>query len=121
MLKSLFSSKGRINRIKFLLAYVVSILVVLILSSIFDQISYAAEASGGSMLFSPGFWIGSTLSILNSFTFLWIVIALTIKRCHDIGWSAWASLFILVPVLGFLLFVFYPGQAVSNQYGEPPK
>ena len=121
MLKSLFSSKGRINRIKFLLAYVVSILVVVILSLLFDRMSYAAEASSGPLIFKPGYWIASTLSIINSFTFIWVVIALTIKRCHDIGWSAWASLFIFVPVLGFLFFVFYPGQAVSNEYGEPPK
>jgi len=118
-MKSLFSFKGRINRIHYLLVCVVSTLVAMILSPIFDDISSAAEASGNPLIFSPGFWIGAVLSIITNFGYTWIVLVAAIKRCHDIGWSAWASLLILLPILGFLILVFYPGQAASNKYGEP--
>jgi len=45
------------------------------------------------------------------------LIAIGIRRMHDLGKSGW---FILVPVYNFILYV-TPGNPAENQYGAPVK
>lgn len=43
------------------------------------------------------------------------------KRAHDLGHSGWAALLLIVPGISFfalLYFMFAPGQAHANGYGE---
>lgn len=42
-----------------------------------------------------------------------------IQRSHDMGWSGWASLGMLVPVVN-LVWIFNPGTKGSNRFGAPP-
>ncbi len=47
-------------------------------------------------------------------------ITVTVRRLHDIGKSAWALLWILVPIVGWILLLVYavrPGEQRMNQYG----
>jgi uncharacterized membrane protein YhaH (DUF805 family) len=47
-------------------------------------------------------------------------ITVTVRRLHDIGKSAWALLWILVPIIGWILLIVYavrPGEQRMNQYG----
>jgi len=43
-----------------------------------------------------------------------------VRRLHDIGKSAWAFLWILLPIIGWALLIYYsvkPGEPRVNQYG----
>jgi uncharacterized membrane protein YhaH (DUF805 family) len=45
------------------------------------------------------------------------------RRLHDIDKSAWLMLLGLVPVIGWLLLIYWavqPGNPGPNEYGEPP-
>jgi uncharacterized membrane protein YhaH (DUF805 family) len=44
---------------------------------------------------------------------------LTIQRCHDLDWSGWASLIVLIPLVG-LVFMFMRGSPGRNRFGAPP-
>ena len=46
------------------------------------------------------------------------------RRLHDIGKSGWWQLLILLPVVGFIILLFFwvrDGQAGQNLYGNNPK
>jgi uncharacterized membrane protein YhaH (DUF805 family) len=50
-------------------------------------------------------------------------IAVGSRRLHDIGKSGWLQLLCFIPVIGWILLIYWfaqPGQAESNQYGAPP-
>ena len=52
--------------------------------------------------------------------FLLPSLTVTVRRLHDIGKSAWALLWILVPFVGFVVLIVYavrPGEPSVNQYG----
>ncbi len=45
------------------------------------------------------------------------------RRLHDIGKSGWFQLLGLIPVLGWILLIYWavqPGDPGANQYGPPP-
>ncbi len=44
---------------------------------------------------------------------------MAIRRVHDMGYSGWLSLLILVPLVN-LWFLFAPGTQGPNEYGPPP-
>ena len=51
-------------------------------------------------------------------------LALTIRRLHDTGRSAWWLLIVLVPLIGvivLLIFMFLDSQPGTNKYGKNPK
>lgn len=42
-----------------------------------------------------------------------------IQRAHDMGWSGWAALVTLIPLVG-LIWVFKAGDPGENRWGAPP-
>ena len=45
------------------------------------------------------------------------------RRLHDIGKSGWLQLLGLIPIVGWILLIYWtvqPGEPGSNQYGPPP-
>jgi len=47
-------------------------------------------------------------------------ITVTVRRLHDIGKSAWALLWILLPIIGWIVLIVYavrPGEPHANVYG----
>ena len=56
---------------------------------------------------------------------LWIIHALTVKRLHDTGRSAWNLLWLLVPLIGqivvYLIFGTVPSTLGDNKYGPEPE
>lgn len=68
-----------------------------------------------------------TTSILFSSLELLIfvpVLALIIRRLHDVGKSGWCILFSLIPVVGgIIMFVWLitPGQPFENRWGDIPQ
>ena len=57
----------------------------------------------------------------------WILVALamaSVRRLHDVGYSGWFSLLLVIPVLGLALVVggiLRDGAPRSNRFGESPK
>ena len=68
--------------------------------------------------------IGSTVAhilvLLTVLSVLYIVMQLTIKRCHDFNASGWISPLIFIP-FACLFFWLIPGNDGMNQYAEAPE
>lgn len=68
-----------------------------------------------------------TMGILSVLVFLALFLpglALTFRRLHDLGFSAWLVLVYLVPCLNLCLLIYLlvaPGKPESNQYGPVPQ
>lgn len=55
---------------------------------------------------------------------LFVTLRLTILRCHDIGWSGWLSLVMLIPYVGAgfsILLLLIPGTRGENNHGLPSR
>jgi uncharacterized membrane protein YhaH (DUF805 family) len=66
------------------------------------------------------FIINIVTATLGSIFLLLPAITVTVRRLHDIGKSAWALLWILVPIVGPFVLIYYsvkPGEPRMNQYG----
>lgn len=67
--------------------------------------------------------VSQTLSSLASLGLLVPALAVGARRLHDIGKSGWFQLLGLIPIIGWILLIYWavqPGQPESNQYGAPP-
>ena len=51
-------------------------------------------------------------------------LAVTVRRLHDVGRSGWSYLWVLLPIIGWILLVVWlarEGQAGDNRFGLDPK
>jgi uncharacterized membrane protein YhaH (DUF805 family) len=67
---------------------------------------------------------GTVITGLFSLALLLPQIAVSIRRLHDIGKSGWWYLLILVPIIGWLILIYFyiqDSQLGSNVYGSNPK
>jgi len=100
----IFTSKGRIGRIRYLMYTMGVGLVGMLLA--------------GLMMIIPV--VGPFLTIALYVAILVISIFLTIQRSHDFNTTGWMSLVLLIPLVS-LIFYFIPGTKISNKYGlQPP-
>jgi uncharacterized membrane protein YhaH (DUF805 family) len=63
------------------------------------------------------------LSSLASLALLVPALAVGARRLHDIGKSGWFQLLGLIPLIGWVILIYWaaqPGQPESNQFGAPP-
>jgi uncharacterized membrane protein YhaH (DUF805 family) len=105
---SYFSIKGRINRKKYWLQYILPMYIYFIISMIIiNSVSY----SNDQRVF---FWLFYVLSISI------ISIISAIKRFHDFDWNGWSSLWVvLLPPVGIIIG-FIPGTIGANRFGDDP-
>lgn len=67
--------------------------------------------------------VSMSLYGLVALAFLLPGLAVGSRRLHDLNKSAWLMLLWLIPVIGWILLIYWavqPGDAGANQYGEPP-
>jgi uncharacterized membrane protein YhaH (DUF805 family) len=67
--------------------------------------------------------VSQTLSSLASLAMLVPALAVGARRLHDIGKSGWLQLLGLIPIVGWIILIYWacqPGQPEANQYGAPP-
>lgn len=53
----------------------------------------------------------------------WAILAMSVKRLHDIGFSAKLSVLVFIPVLSLLFLIammLIPGSQETNEHGPPP-
>jgi uncharacterized membrane protein YhaH (DUF805 family) len=108
-----FSVQGRIGRLRFLAWTLASLLV--------------AAAVGGviglSLFTGDRLVLGGLFFIIGGLIYLYVAIAITVQRLHDLGWSGWLCLLSLVPFVGSvfpILLAVLPGNTGANRYGAPP-
>lgn len=104
----LFTFSGRRNRKSYLLFWIAYMVVVIVLGGI-----VGASESDVAMV------VGGVIILALSIS-AWAVAS---QRCRDFGWTGWATLIILIPVIGFffsLALLFIPGDVGQNRYGPDP-
>ena len=90
---------------------------VLLDSLVSSALGSLAQAGDGSALFS-------SLSRIWSLALFLPLLAVGIRRLHDIGQSGWYCLWGLLPIVGWIILIVYaarPGMSGPNQYGPDPK
>lgn len=106
-----FSLKGRISRGLFLKSNLVLFLGYL---TLFIFLILAEQILG---LSSEQFGIGGVIII----SFYWyIVFVLTVKRLHDINWSGWLALPIIMTGIIWIFIGLINGKITPNRHGENP-
>ena len=121
MLDLLFGFKGRINRQKW---WLVGKGVPIVFFMLFGMAFYASGALAPE---NAGAGLGVliiALAAVLSLAMLWISVAVSIKRYHDLNKSGWWIFITLVPVIGqpwyFVENGFFPGTPGPNNYGADP-
>ena len=90
---------------------------VLLNSLVSSALARLSQIGGGSTFFEA-------IASLWSLAVLLPGIAVAVRRLHDVGKSGWNYLWILLPIVGWILLLVYmvrPGLSGTNQYGEDPK
>lgn len=109
----LFSSKGRIGRLRYL-SY--SLVGYLLLSIVVGAIGVVIAISASAMRSSGMLALLPMLVVIPYFVFFTL---LSIQRSHDMGWTGWTVLLCLIPLVS-LVWVFNPGTKGANRFGAPP-
>lgn len=108
---NLFTASGRRNRksyFLFSLGWFVLIIVAMVVLSL-TAVGSEAMATilmlvAGIVLGIPGWFVGA-------------------QRCRDFGWTGWAILITIIPVVGMIFLIalyFIPGDVGDNRYGPDP-
>ncbi len=106
-----FSVEGRIGRVRYLGWSMAMTLLAIPILGVFAGISALSYMFGGLLV------------ILAVIAMVVIGVFIGAKRLHDIGWSAWLWLLLLVPAVGSvfaIIMLVVPGTPGPNRYGPPP-
>ncbi|WP_024645936.1 DUF805 domain-containing protein [Pseudomonas syringae] len=106
-----FTTNGRIGRLRFLAWSMVQCVTLIVLLSLALAVMNASLVGGGLLI--------AVLVVV----FITIGIMIGVQRLHDLGWSGWLLLLNLVPFVGTLfpfLIMVLPGTKGPNQFGPPP-
>ena len=102
---------GRLARLPFLLGY---LFVTAVGFVIVNQFRLAEEDS-----LRQGTW--ALLFLAYGVMSLWSVLALVVKRLHDMGFPGMAAIALFAPIINMAVFVglcLWPGAAGANAYGD---
>ena len=101
----MWSARGRIGRLRYL-AYAVGASLL---------VGVALALLGGVLGTSLGMVVAAVLYIVA----VVFSILIAIKRSHDMDWSGWTVLLMLIPFAA-LIWIFKGGSEGTNSYGPPP-
>lgn len=107
----IFSTKGRIGRIRYI-GY--SIGLTLVFTALMGAVSAVAGMAAGPAVAAPVLFIGYAAMFV-------VMVMLTIQRAHDFNTTGWIALLAVVPLVN-LIFWFIPGTEGENRFGRqtPP-
>lgn len=115
MYRNPFSFKGRIRRTEYALSYMLFLVMISWMKSIFVSLDnstwYILDIRVEDTVFI------TCVLIIWFFTLAWFIAAQSAKRCHDIGNSGWFQLIPFYP----LVLMFNNGEKHVNRYGAPVK
>lgn len=101
------------------------------------RVNYFATSALAWLIFLPAFWLWRWIragafpepvemigAIALACAALWISLAVSVRRLHDIGWSGWWWLMSFAPIVGALfgfVLLLWPGQKNANRFGADPR
>jgi uncharacterized membrane protein YhaH (DUF805 family) len=103
----LWSAAGRIGRLRYLAWSLVAYLVLAVSFAVMAPIA----GSSTTVMF-----LGMGVGVIAYFVFLCL---LSIQRAHDMGWSGWTILLLIIPLVAFV-WIFNGGSKDANRFGAPP-
>jgi len=120
-----YVSRGRITRRTFWLSYVLPLSVLGLLASLADlALGFGEIETTTTTTSASAWWSMGPIAIVVSLLTLVPSISSTVTRLHDQGKSAVWLLFLLLPLIGWIVLLvvasFIPGTPGPNQYGPPP-
>lgn len=110
--KNYATFSGRANRAQYWY-FVLFYIVISIILALVDLFLGTAEDITDTGFFGGIFALASLIP----------TIAIATRRLHDIGRSGWWQLIILIPIIGFIVLVFFlasRGNEGENKYGAKP-
>lgn len=124
--------KGRSSRREYILFFAFYLGLLLIAQTtqiLVSEISYAVYANKAEPFTGALAMLGGIDNILR--LFVWVLIlalvipslSITVRRLHDINYSGWWYLLVVVPVVGFLVYLvllFWRGTKGANRFGQDP-
>lgn len=114
----LFSFNGRISRMYYWLVVLLFLIVQFVYTGVFFGANAGAIMSGDVTAMSP---LAAICALPIAILFIWIGLAVAVKRWHDRGKSGWWVLIGLIPIVGPIWVLvecgFLPGTQGVNQYG----
>ncbi len=111
----LFSSKGRIGRMRYLAYLTYSYLVLMLATFVLSlALAFGTGAAG-----QGGAWVPIVTAIAAMVVYFPFYALITIQRSHDMNWSGWSALLTLVP-LAVLVWMFKGGTPGENRFGATP-
>jgi uncharacterized membrane protein YhaH (DUF805 family) len=120
-----YVSRGRINRRTFWLHYALPIVAASIVAGLLDLafgFTDVASSTADSTTYSFSSSSGP-IGLVVSLALLVPSISSTVTRLHDRDHSAWWLLWVLLPLIGWLVLIvqtwFLPGTPGPNKYGPP--
>lgn len=108
----LFSSQGRIGRLRFF-AYLVTASLV---GGVVQMLLPLLGALIGTTTAMMGF---SLIGGVSPFIYIVFAVLLYIQRSHDMDWTGWSCLLALIPFVGFV-WIFKRGSYGANRFGNAP-
>lgn len=108
----IFSTQGRLGRKRY---FLYSIVIPFVLFWSFASIAGILTHLGSVASLAAYAFLGFATAAM-----FFILIRLTIQRCHDFNKSRWFSVFALIPFAN-LIYAMIPGNNGLNQYGEAPE
>jgi uncharacterized membrane protein YhaH (DUF805 family) len=104
----LWSARGRIGRLRYIAWSILGSFAIMPVAFVAGLLG---AALGETVLYA-------LLGVVYIAYFVFFAL-LTVQRCHDMDWSGWAALLVLIPLVA-LIFWFIPGTPGRNRFGAPP-
>ena len=103
-----------------LIQAVLTIILSFVCTILFSSIEINGEAT-----FSPLFFLLLDIPIYI-YSLIWLLpgLAVSVRRLHDIGKSGWNLLWILLPIVGAIMLIYWycqDSQLGENKWGANPK
>ena len=108
---------GRASRSEYWWAYLGYFVIATVLQ-IFALVGGIILIDAGQLAILP-----TLIALVGIFALIIPTIAVSVRRMHDTGKSGWMLLILIIPCIGFILWIVWmveDGQAHDNAYGSVP-
>lgn len=119
----LFGFRGRIGRKSFLLAALGMLLINSALLAYSLRFAEPASGTGAVIADGAGAALFGLFAIAIFFATAWALLALAVKRLHDLDLPAILGVVLVLPGIGYFAWLFLalmPSKQVTNRHGPPP-
>jgi len=117
--QKLFSLKGRLSVLGYMARNMVWLLCFALLGGVmFLSMGPMMEGGDSPNMFAMAAMVVAAIAMIP---LLFVSLALTAKRLHDLNLSGWWMLLMMIPLLGSLFWIvamLWPGKNTGNRFGQ---